>query len=283
MALFKKKHDTKLHKERIIVSEGSSRFGSHGYTRLRDNLIYINSDGNHKVIQIESAMAKEGKTSVTANLAVSLGLTEKKVVVVDLDFRRPRLHRVFGLTKENGIAEYMMGAVQVDNIAKHTKFKNVDLVTRGTEVYNPALILVSDKFKELIASLRERYDFVLLDCAPVLQVSDYIHISKMSDGALFLVAYSRTTKAQVTEAVKELRKNNITVLGTLFTMYDRKKDSRYGYGYGGYYGKYYDSAYGDAPATDVTSAGNEILGEDNDDGAETQEEISSSEASTTKK
>ena len=283
MALFKKKHDTKLHKERIIVSEGSSRFGSHGYTRLRDNLIYINSDGNHKVIQIESAMAKEGKTSVTANLAVSLGLTEKKVVVVDLDFRRPRLHRVFGLTKENGIAEYMMGAVQVDNIAKHTKFKNVDLVTRGTEVYNPALILVSDKFKELIASLRERYDFVLLDCAPVLQVSDYIHISKMSDGALFLVAYSRTTKAQVTEAVKEVRKNNITVLGTLFTMYDRKKDSRYGYGYGGYYGKYYDSAYGDAPATDVTSAGNEILGEDNDDGAETQEEISSSEASTTKK
>ncbi len=262
MGLFKKKHDTKLRKERIIVSEGSSRFGSHGYTRLRDNLIYINSDGNHKVIQVESAMAKEGKTSVTANLAVSLGLTDKKVVVVDLDFRRPRLHRVFGLTKENGIAEYMMGSVSVDNIVKNTKFKNVDLITRGTEVYNPALILVSDKFKEFIASLRDKYDFVILDCAPVLQVSDYIHISKMSDGALFLVAYARTTKAQVAEAVKELRKNNISILGTLFTMYDRKKDSRYGYGYGGYYGKYYDSAYGDAPATDVTGTGNDAASDE---------------------
>lgn len=258
MALFGKKHDQGLRRERIIVSEGSSRFGSHGYTRLRDNIIYINSDGNHKVIQMESAMAKEGKTSVTANLAVSLGLTDKKVVVVDLDFRRPRLHRVFKLTKENGIAEYMMDTIGFDEVIKPTQYKNVDLVTRGTEVYNPALILVSDKFKELIAMLREKYDFVLLDCAPVLQVSDYIHISKVSDGALLLVSYGRTTKAQVSEAVKELRKNNIAILGTMFTMYDRKKDSRYGYGYGGYYGKYYDAAYGDAPINVSAETENDI-------------------------
>ena len=250
MALFGNKKHTKLRKERIIVSEGSSRFGSHGYTRLRDNLLYINSDGNRKVIQIESAMAKEGKTSVAANLAVSLGLTDKKVVVVDLDFRRPRLHRVFGLAKENGIAEYMMGSLSIHQLIKPTSYNNVDLVTRGAEIYNPALILVSDKFKALINALRDKYDFVLLDCAPVLQVSDYIHISKVSDGALFLVAYARTTKAQVAEAIKELRKNEIPILGTMFTMYDRKKDSRYGYGYGGYYGKYYDSAYGDVSKKD---------------------------------
>ena len=268
MALFRKKHSSKSLKERIIVSEGSSRFGSHGYTRLRDNMIYINSDGNHKTIQIESAMAKEGKTSVAANLAVSLGITEKKVIVVDLDFRRPRLHRVFGLAKENGIAEYMMGTIDRDKLIKHTSYKNVDLITRGTEIYNPALILVSDRFKELILSLREEYDFILLDCAPVLQVSDYIHVSKVSDGALFLVAYGRTSKAQVSEAVKELNKNNIPILGTLFTMYDRKKDSRYGYGYGGYYGKYYDAAYGDAPITTVTTDAEEEPVEENSEGTE---------------
>jgi capsular exopolysaccharide synthesis family protein len=265
MALFGIKKHTKLRKERIIVSEGSSRFGSHGYTRLRDNLLYINSDGNRKVIQIESAMAKEGKTSVAANLAVSLGLTDKKVVVVDLDFRRPRLHRVFGLTKENGIAEYMMGNLSINQIIKPTSYNNVDLVTRGAEIYNPALILVSDKFKALIAALRDKYDFVLLDCAPVLQVSDYIHISKVSDGALFLVAYARTTKAQVSEAIKELRKNEIPILGTLFTMYDRKKDSRYGYGYGGYYGKYYDSAYGDAPSHSHGSGSSHVEHEDDEE------------------
>lgn len=269
MSLFRRKKDSGLHKERIIVSEGSSRFGSHGYTRLRDNIIYINSDGNRKVIQIESAMAKEGKTSVTANLAVSLGLTDKKVVVVDLDFRRPRLHRVFKLAKENGIAEYMMGSLSREELIKHTSYKNVDLITRGAEIHNPALILVSDKFKDLIASLKEEYDFILLDCAPVLQVSDYIHISKVSDGALFLVAYGRTTRAQVSEAVKELRKNDITVVGTLFTMYDKKKDARYGYGYGygGYYGKYYDAAYGDAPAA-IEEPDEEEQAEDNAEKAE---------------
>ncbi|MBQ9485422.1 MAG: CpsD/CapB family tyrosine-protein kinase, partial [Clostridia bacterium] len=207
-------------------------------------LLYINSDGNKKVIQIESALAKEGKTSVTGNLAVSLGLTDKKVVVVDLDFRRPRTHRIFGLVKENGIAEYMKGDLDLDGLIKKSKYNNVDVITRGGEIYNPALVLVSEKFKELMAALRERYDFVLLDCAPVLQVSDYIHISKISDGALFLVAYGRTTKTQVADAVKELRKNQVTLLGTLFTMYDKKKDAHYGYGR--YYGKYYDAAYGDA-------------------------------------
>lgn len=245
MSLFKNKNYKNLMKERIIVSEGDSRFGSHGYTRLRDNLIYINSDGTKKVIQIESAVAKEGKTSVAANLAVSLGLTDKKVVVVDLDFRRPRSHRIFECAKEQGISEYLIGSKTKEEIIKHTKYANVDLVTRGSEIYNPALVLVSEKFKELIAYLREVYDFVLLDCAPVLQVSDYIHISKVSDGALFVVAYGRTTKAQISDAVKELRKNGVNILGSLFTMYNRKKDSRYGY----YYGKYYDSSYGETENT----------------------------------
>ena len=247
--IFKKKQRSGLLHERIIVSEGGSRFGSHGYTRLRDNILYINSDGTKKVIQVESSIAKEGKTSVCANLAVSLGITDKKVLVVDLDFRRPRTHRVFKLPKENGIAEYMIGTLDKDSLIKHTKFKNVDIITRGAEIYNPALIMVSEKFKELFTWLRDKYDFILLDCAPVLQVSDYIHISKISDGALFVVAYARTTKAQVSDAVKELRKNNVPILGTMFTMYDRRRDSHYGYGY--YYGKYYDSAYGDISAKTV--------------------------------
>lgn len=251
MSLLKKKNDGGLLHERIIVSEGGSKYGSHGYTRLRDNIIYINSDGSKKVIQVESAIAKEGKTSVCANLAVSLGLTNKKVCIVDLDFRRPRSHRVFKLPKENGIAEYMIGNLDKNDIIKHTSYKNVDIVTRGAEIYNPALILVSERFKHLIAHLRENYDFVLLDCAPVLQVSDYIHISKVSDGVLFIVAYARTSKAQVSDAVRELRKNNVPFLGSLFTMYDRKKDSHYGYGY--YYGKYYDSAYGDPDSKQKSS------------------------------
>lgn len=233
--LFCKKKNKHVGNGKILVGES----GGHveGYNRLKDNILYLNADGKNKVIQIESAVSGEGKTTVICNLAVSLGQTDKKVIVVDLDFRRPRTHRLFGVTKDVGVAEFMLGESGKEEIVKHTEYKNVDVITRGAEIYNSALVLVSDKFKELIADLREEYDYVLLDCAPVLQVSDFIHIAKISDGVLFLVAYASTTKAQVAEAVKELRKNGANILGTVFTMYDRKKDKDYAAG-GKYYGYY---------------------------------------------
>ena len=166
----------------------------------------------------------EGKTTVVCNLAVSLGLTDKKVVVIDCDFNRPRVHRLFSLSKDNGIAEYFLNNASKESIIKKTEYKNVDIITRGAKVYNSSLILISDKFKNLIKELREEYDYVFLDCAPVLQISDYIHISKISDGVLFMVAYASTTKTQVSEAIKELEKNGANILGSVFTMYDRKKD-----------------------------------------------------------
>lgn len=208
------------------------------YNKLKDNLLYMNADGDTKVFQIESAMMSEGKTTVLANLAVSLGLTDKKVIVVDLDFRRPKMHRLFSASKDNGIAEYILGDIPLETIIKKSEFKNVDVITRGAEIYNSSLVLISDKFKNMIEQLKQTYDYVLLDCAPVLQVSDYIHVCKISDGIIFVVAYAKTTKNQVKEAINDLKKNGGNVLGTVFTMYDKNKekngafrDKYYGYGY----------------------------------------------------
>ena len=148
MLFFKKKrhHDDQ---GRIFVGEEK---GSRveGYNRLKDNVLYMNADGNTKVIQVESAVSAEGKTTVVCNLAVSLGLTEKKVVVVDLDFRRPRVHRLFKESKDLGIAEYFLGEATKEQIIKHSTYKNVDIITRGAEIYNSSLVLVSDKFKDFI-------------------------------------------------------------------------------------------------------------------------------------
>lgn len=220
----------------IIVGDESKAIVAEGYNRLKDNVLYLNADGNKKVIQVESAVKSEGKTTVICNLAVALGLTEKKVVLVDLDFRRPRAHRLFKAEKEIGIAEYVLDKVDLDGITKKTSYKNVDLITRGDDIHNSSLVLVSDKFKNLIKTLRDKYDYVLLDCPPILQVSDYMHITEVSDGVLFVVAYAQTTKTQVSEAIKELRKNGTDILGTVFSMYDKKKDRNYD---GGAYDAYY--------------------------------------------
>ena len=222
MSLFKKREQLDKFGKIYVNETDSAKFED--YNRLKDNVLYMNVDGNTKVIQIESALMSEGKTTVVSNLAVSLGLTNKKVIVVDLDFRRPKVHRMFSLSKDVGVAEYVLEDKNLEDVIKTTQYKNVDIITRGAKVYNSSLLLVSDKFKKLIAELREKYDFVFLDCAPVLQISDYIHVSKVSDGVLFLVAYGLTTKTQVFEAVKQLKQNNAKILGTVFTMYDNKSD-----------------------------------------------------------
>jgi capsular exopolysaccharide synthesis family protein len=226
---FKKKKKTN-YQTSIVVGEKHSK-EQRGYDRLKDNVLYMNADGKNKVIQFSSATSAEGKTTVLCNLAVELGLTEKKVVVVDLDFYHPSTHRVMKVSNDNGIAEYMLGNINVKDAIKTTEYKNVDIVTRGAEIYNSSLVFLSDKFKELIQNLKEMYDYVLVDSPPVLQVSDYIHISKLVDGVLLIVAYAQTTRAQVAESVKELRKNGANLLGSVFTMYDGEKEKNYGRDY----------------------------------------------------
>ena len=237
MTLLKKKNMQKG-LSKIVVTEKTTGGYAEGYNRLRDNVLFLNAAGNTKVIQIESSVANECKTTVTCNLAVSLGYAGKKVVVVEADFRRPNAHRLFKADGDTGIAEFIMDKASKDEIVKHTDYPNVDLITRGGEITNPSLVFLSDKFKELIAELREKYDYVLLDCAPALQVSDYIHIAKVSDGVILLVAYATTSKFAVADAVAELKKNDVKLLGTVFTMYDRKKDYGHAFGY-----KYYGYGY----------------------------------------
>lgn len=238
MSLFKKKNKVSKKRKGIIVSESNVNLGINGFTRLKDNVLFLNSEGNCKVLQIESSVAREGKTTVACNLAVSLGFTEKKVLIVDLDFRRPRVHRHFNLGKEKGLAEYMKGELTKEEIIKKTTYENVDILTRGEEIYNSSIVLCSATFIDLIAQLRNNYDYIILDCPPVLQVSDYIHIAKVSDGVLLMVAHAKTTKAQIGETVKELNYKNIKILGTVFTMYNRAT-------YKSYYHSYNSYEYGD--------------------------------------
>lgn len=249
MALFKKKSKANMG-GKIYINATNKGGHFEDYNRLKDNVLYLNADGKNKVIQIESSVMAEGKTTVVCNLAVGLGLTNKKVIVVDLDFRRPRVHRLFSLARDVGIAEYCLGDATKEQIIKKTEYENVDVITRGGQVYNSSLLLLSDKFKNFIAELREEYDYVFLDCAPVLQISDFIHISKVSDGVLFMVAYGTTTKAQVSEAIKDLRKNGANILGTVLTMYEKDKDGQ-GYSRGKYYRyKYYEDSPQELEADD---------------------------------
>lgn len=233
---FKKKK--KLHRnEAIIFGRPGNSIIKEAYTRLKDNILCYCIDGDKKVIQIESSVQSESKTTTVCNLAVCLGQSGKKVCILDFDFRKPKIHRLFEEENINGIFEYMVDECSYEQLVKPTKYENVSIVNRGGSITNPSLILTSNKTKELIERLKGDFDILLIDCPPVLLISDYIHISRLSDGVLFVVASGHTKKKQVSQAISELRKNNIKIIGTTFTFFDPKKSMSFGkYEYYRYYG-----------------------------------------------
>jgi len=227
-----------LRSESIVYNQNNHDWINESINRLKDNLLSYSLDKSKKVIQIESSVAAESKTTTVCNLAVALGASGKKTVIVDLDFRKPRVHRPFHLENVDGITDYLLEKIDYEKVAKKTSYENVYVVNRGTDIQSTSFILTSDKMKDFIQKLRNDFDFVLLDCPPVLVISDYIHIGQFSDGVIFNVAYGKTKKAQVNDAINLIKKNNIPIIGAVFTFYDPTKS----YNSGDYYGhnyKYY--------------------------------------------
>lgn len=236
MLKLNKKTKNAKYEDAIVVTDSMNSINE-CYNTLKDNLLYMCDGNKNKVIQIESSYSGEGKTTLTCNLAVSLSFNKKKVLVIDLDFRKPRVNRLFEISNEKGLVDYMSSKISEEEMIKKTKYENVDIITRGSAIYNPSFLLTSDKFKALVEDLREKYDFILLDCPPVLQLSDYIHISKVCDGVLFVAKYGKTKRSQIKEASTLLKKDNINVIGCVMTFVDRKDP------YSSYYGSY-RSRYG---------------------------------------
>ncbi|MBR6515252.1 MAG: CpsD/CapB family tyrosine-protein kinase [Bacilli bacterium] len=210
----------------IVVFKPGNEVITESFNRLKDNIVFQNVDNTIKVIQISSSTACEGKTTVISNLAVSLATNGNKVLLVDGDLRASRLHRPFNLANDIGLRDYVIGSKTFAEIIQKTSY-NVDVICRGEKIENPSAVIASQKFQGLIEEAKGKYDYVLIDCPPVLEISDYLHISSISDGTIFCVAYGTTKKAFVKEAIALLKKSNVKLLGTVMTMVDAKQSRSY--------------------------------------------------------
>lgn len=235
-SLFKKTPDFDSEIPKIVINSGTGE--TVNYNRLKDNIIFASDSGKKKVFQFESAVSGEGKSTVVSNTAVALAKSGKKVIVVDLDFRRPKIHKIFEVQNVKGISEYMLGECSKEDLVKKTKY-GVDVINRGKATHNASIIFTSDRFKDLISGLREIYDLILFDCPPVLLVSDYIHFSQISDLVIFVACIGVTRRSQLKEAYELMSKSNGNILGTVVTY---KNAGKFSSRYGGYYNsRYYRS------------------------------------------
>lgn len=209
------------------------------YKKLQLNIQLSSVDKKIQVIQITSSQASEGKTLTAVNLSAVYAMKNKKVLVVDLDFRKPKVHQVFKLHNEKGIVDVLGDEVSLDDAIIHHE-SNVDVLLRGNKSPNIELTLESEKLATIFEELRNRYDIIILDCPPTMVVTDASLITKLSDGLVFVVAYNQTKKDAVKDSVKRLKNAGANVLGVVMTQMNKKMGkSYYANGYD-YYNAYHE-------------------------------------------
>ncbi len=215
---------------------------SEAYRRLRINVIYANPDKDYKVIMVTSATKGEGKSTVAANLAVTFSEAEKSVLIIDLDLRRPTQHKIFGENKEPGLTDSLFETVNIKDIVKNTIAPNVDLLTVGKKTPEPATVLDSKRLKQLIDSLAERYDHVILDTAPYGIISDSASLLRLVDGMIVVSRFNVTTKKELSFTLDGLHHLNADILGVVLNAFDPKRSTDYYTNYA-YYKRTYSDYY----------------------------------------
>lgn len=226
-----------------ILDPQSRSFINEQFRLLRTNLQYIQSEQPDKgqVLLFTSSTSGEGKSFVTLNLALSIATLGKKVIVLELDMRKPKLTRYLGLNREKGLSNYLAGAADAMEIAQKTDYDNLFLASCGPIPPNPSELLSSRKIGDLLSLYREYFDYILLDTPPIGLVTDALILNPYIDSCFYLVRHEVTIKKDL-GILADLKKfNKFKSLNVIFNgvNYRNSQEYRYGYGYGYKYGKGY--------------------------------------------
>lgn len=213
---------------------------SEAYRRLRINVVYANPDKDYKILMVSSATKGEGKSTVAANLAITFTGSEKKVLIIDLDLRRPTQHKIFGENREPGLSDALFDPSL--DVLLSTVAPNVDLITVGHKTPEPASVLDSKRLKQLIDKYKSEYDHIILDTAPYGIISDSASLLRLIDGLILVSRFNVTTKRELKFTLDGLKHLNADVLGLVLNAFDPKKSTDYYANYN-YYKRTYSEYY----------------------------------------
>jgi len=206
---------------------------------LRTNLNFLDM----KLINITSTMPSEGKSEVITNLATSFAMLDKKVLIIDCDLRKPKIHKTFGLARNYGVSDVVLskGNLNYRQVIQKYEKKDIklDILTAGSKISNPSELINSEGFARLLKTVKEDYDLVLVDCPPISSLTDGVLVSKLADGTVYVIESNRTDYPVISSCIEELKDNKAFILGAVLTKVDVKREKKiYGYKYDYYYSNY---------------------------------------------
>lgn len=186
------------------------------YLRLRNNILALNSKKRIKTIGITSTMHGEGCSTVTANLAVTLaGNGVSRILLIDGNIRRPSLHNLFGLEKEEGLTEVIFGEIALAGVLKKTPIPNMLFMTSGRINIDPDRVFSSERFKDLLKVVEKHFEYVLFDFPPISLYPDSTVLSPLLDGVLLVIQAERVIYEVIQKAREKIENNGGNILGVI--------------------------------------------------------------------
>lgn len=234
-------------KENSIVVGPHVRTGvAEQFRLIRANLEFMSNTQNSRVYMVTSSTSGEGKSFISINMGITMTLAKKRVIILEFDLRKPKIAHYLGLANDGGISSYLAGMCGIENVIKATGIhENLYVANCGPIPPNPSELLVSEKTDQLFAELKEMFDVIIIDTAPIGMVSDALILSKFSTTNLFIIRQSYTVKDQVRMFDVLHKDGKIQNPAIIFNGVEFLR--KFGYGYGGSSGYGYGYVYGYQP------------------------------------
>jgi polysaccharide biosynthesis transport protein len=225
----------------LVASQHPFSLIAESYRMIRSGLLVAQRDQPLQVVLLTSARPSEGKTSVTLNLAITLAQSGRQVVVVDADLRAGNCHSLLGLSNRYGLVHLLNDDLPLDAVLQRTAVDGLYLIPRGTVPPDPAYLLGSNRMREMLQSLRNRFDLVLIDTPPAIAVSDAVDLSVQCDGVLLVLRAQRTPTDAVRRVAKRLQAGGARLIGTVLVGADMRHPEYAEYRH--YYKSYYSATH----------------------------------------
>jgi capsular exopolysaccharide synthesis family protein len=210
------------------------------FRNIRTNLQFMAPEAESQVIAVTSTIAGEGKTTISANLAGVISMTGKRVIILNLDMRKPMLHKEFNLRNNEGISTVLSNHALLADVIQHTAYENLDIISSGPVPPNPSELIQSKRMDDVIDKLKNVYDVIIMDTPPIGVVTDAYTLIHLADATVYVIRSEFAKKGFLKNVEKLYRTEGVNGLGVVLNDVNMKKYA-YGYGYGyGYGGEYYE-------------------------------------------
>lgn len=220
----------------LICYHAPKAHASEAYRSLRTNIGFLGVDNQIKTIVVTSPDQAEGKTTTSANIAISMAQAEKKVLIIEADLRKPRVYKYFGVPNDIGLVDIIIDDIEPKTAIKQVKgIENLYILTCGIIPPNPTEILESTKMDVLLDRFKDNFDIIIIDTPPVGVLADAAILSKKTDGVILVVA-SGESKIEMAQSAKSALENvNANILGVILTKLNKGSGGAYYNRYSSYY------------------------------------------------